>query len=148
MERDTNQLLQEVERVVKGNVEGQYQTMFDAVMRKIKELRDAMRSAGGSQYADMQNMYALVAEAKSKLMAKMSAQAQRNEANVVAEREREMRKRVKQAAERALERPITESESESRRQAAKAAEAAVVAVPADAADANNRIRMVFRQWPQ
>ena len=30
MERDTNQLLQEVERVVKSNAEGQYQTMFDA----------------------------------------------------------------------------------------------------------------------
>ncbi len=65
MERDVNQLLQDAERVIKGNLEGQYRPMFDALMRKTKELRDAMRSAGGSQYVDMQNMQALVVEAKN-----------------------------------------------------------------------------------
>ncbi len=69
MERDVNQLLQDVDKVVKGNAEGQYRAMFDALMRKAKELRDAMRNASGSQYTDMQNMQTLVVEAKNGLMA-------------------------------------------------------------------------------
>ncbi len=49
MERGVKQLLQEVDKVVKEGREAQYQPMLEALMRKAKELRDAMRNAGGFQ---------------------------------------------------------------------------------------------------
>ncbi len=76
MELDVHQLLQEVDKVVKESSEGQYRAMLESLMRKAKELRDAMQNAGGTQYTDLQNMQALVADAKAGLVAKMDAQAQ------------------------------------------------------------------------
>ena len=111
MERDVHQLLQEVDKVIKESSEGQYRALLDALMRKAKELRDAMLNAGGTQYTDMQNMQVLIADAKAGLVDKMAAQAQQGEKDDAAEKQRELRRRVKRATKLALTEQLSYSES-------------------------------------
>ena len=46
-------------------------------MRKFRELRDAIRTAGGLQYVELQNLEAQLAEARASLSAKMELKLSR-----------------------------------------------------------------------
>ena len=67
-------------------VPGRYRKMLDLLVRKSKELHDALRNAGGAQYAELQAMQALVLGARAGIAAKMSVQAQQGELDYPAER--------------------------------------------------------------
>ncbi len=62
MERDGNQLMQDAQKVVHKSARTQYQTMLDLLVQKSRELRDALRNAGGLQYSELQKLEAQVAE--------------------------------------------------------------------------------------
>ncbi len=90
MEQDVYQLLQEADRVTREAALDKHQKMLDLLMRKSKELRDAMRNAGGAQYMEMENMQALVLEARAGIAAKMNAQTQQGELDYAAKKRREL----------------------------------------------------------
>ena len=60
MEKDVNQLVQEAQKVMQESAITQYQVLLYLLVRKSRELRDALRKAEGLKYAELQILEAPV----------------------------------------------------------------------------------------
>ena len=84
---------------------------MDLLVRKSRELQDALRNAGGLQYAELQILEAQVSEVKATMSAKMATQAEQDEQDYITDRAREADHQVIRAAAAVAAMGIVDRES-------------------------------------